>query len=585
MSARALRVALLAAVVFLLATALLLLLLPANADAADYWSVGTIYNDESHVEMGTGNVWGFAFGHQRVVWSRADPDQAASGILMQYDLASGETAVVPEGASVEPMQDVMGRYLTWFRYNNFDPEPRRPDIRLYDLLEDRMVYVTDDVIVDTAPRIWGDRVVWERRSGDTDIWAYDIDAEAAASLPSSAAGDHGPAISGEWVAWEMGEGIEREIMVYNLLTGASRTVTHNHVADHDPIVAGEYLIWLQGAHGSTEIFLEDIVTGRGSRITTNSVEEHSLKVAGNKIAWVEDRDSASEICLYDIPGRTTARLTDNDVADMSVDLDGTYVVWQRYSDGDWEIMVHNSVSGSTNRFTDNSLQDVDPAIDNGRMVWRCGNEDWTVPHAVVVEWDVKLACVTLFADVPHTRRYFTAINGLGGAGYVGGYSLAGGGREFRPDSSLLRAQFAKMICETLELRVTENQTCPFLDVGPDAADSLYPHEYVGAAAGAGIIRGTAPGQFSPYVDVSRAQVVTMIVRAAAAVPGFHFDEPSPGYAGTLGDFDETHGSNMLVAEYNGLLAGLDGYGSGWDPWAPATRGETAQLLWNLLKLF
>jgi hypothetical protein len=39
-----------------------------------------------------------------------------------------------------------------------------------------------------------------------------------------------------------------------------------------------------------------------------------------------------------------------------------------------------------------------------------------------------------------------------------------------------------------------------------------------------------------------------------------------------------------VAEYNGLLAGLRGYGSIWDAWADATRGECAQTLSNLMDL-
>ena len=161
MSARTSKTALPAAAVLLLVMVLLLLLLPTGAAAADYWSVGTVFDDEIHVEMGSGNVWGFAFAHQRLVWSRADPAMAAYGILMSHDLASGATTVVPAGASVKPMQDVMGRYLTWYRCNNFDPMPIRPDIRLYDLLEERLIYVTNDVVLDTAPRIWGNNVVWE----------------------------------------------------------------------------------------------------------------------------------------------------------------------------------------------------------------------------------------------------------------------------------------------------------------------------------------------------------------------------------------------------------------------------------------
>ncbi len=38
---------------------------------------------------------------------------------------------------------------------------------------------------------------------------------------------------------------------------------------------------------------------------------------------------------------------------------------------------------------------------------------------------------------------------------------------------------------------------------------------------------------------------------------------------------------MRIAERNGLMAGRVGLVPDWDPWAPITRGETAQLLVNL----
>jgi hypothetical protein len=60
--------------------------------------------------------------------------------------------------------------------------------------------------------------------------------------------------------------------------------------------------------------------------------------------------------------------------------------------------------------------------------------------------------------------------------------------------------------------------------------------------------------------------------------------PPAGYRGSLGDFSVEHGEYARIAQYNHLLDGLEGYGSAWDPWAPATRGEAAQMLSQLLEL-
>ncbi len=123
---------------------------------------------------------------------------------------------------------------------------------------------------------------------------------------------------------------------------------------------------------------------------------------------------------------------------------------------------------------------------------------------------------------------------------------------------------------------------PFLDLGEDVA-SLYPREYVSAAYYQGLVQGYPQGLFRPWDKVSRMQAVTMLVRAAriylhqglAAVP--------EGWTGATSSFsDPDHGHNLQLAEYNGLLAGIDL--SGWDVTAPATRGEAAQLLVNLMRL-
>ena len=127
---------------------------------------------------------------------------------------------------------------------------------------------------------------------------------------------------------------------------------------------------------------------------------------------------------------------------------------------------------------------------------------------------------------------------------------------------------------------------PFTDLGPDVlpdlgvVGGLYPHEYAAVAYRNGITSGLTATTFGPYERISRGQVATMIVRAADTLFPALLLAPPAGY-GTLGDFDPIHGASVRKAEYNGLLAGLAGFGTAWDPWADASRGETAQILWNL----
>ena len=186
-----------------------------------------------------------------------------------------------------------------------------------------------------------------------------------------------------------------------------------------------------------------------------------------------------------------------------------------------------------------------------------------------------------FLDVPGDHIYREAIEGIAGRGIIVGYAVDGGQYEFRPDNQVWRAQFAKMIVGTLKLTVREGMTSPFEDLGPQNPGDLYPHDYVAAAYQAGITEGLTATAFGPFANISRAQVITMVVRALRALQPQALPDPPAGYRGSLGDFDTVHGPTLLAAENGGLLVGIAEFGPGWDPWAPATRGEVAQLLWNV----
>ena len=187
-----------------------------------------------------------------------------------------------------------------------------------------------------------------------------------------------------------------------------------------------------------------------------------------------------------------------------------------------------------------------------------------------------------FADVPATHAYRAAIMGVAAHSIMTGYTIPGG-REFRPNNDLMRAEFAQIACKALRIDPMTDHPQPFTDLGPVVAGNPYPHRYVAAAAAAGITKGTAPGLFSPWLSITRAQVVTMLVRAANSLQPGLVATPPASFEGSLGGFSDVHAVAMRQAEFNGLLTGIVGFGPAWDPWAPASRGEAAQMVWGLLQ--
>lgn len=180
-----------------------------------------------------------------------------------------------------------------------------------------------------------------------------------------------------------------------------------------------------------------------------------------------------------------------------------------------------------------------------------------------------------FSDVK-PNPYYVQIQVMSQLKVVDGF---GDGR-FWPDKPVTRQQFAKMLALAMRIPVSEEDACPFSDVAPSGPDSLYPDNYVAALWREGIVTGVhstaGSGLFKPGDPISLAQLITMCTRAS----GRKLAEPPSSYKCTWGNFGAPHWAIARTAQYNGLLREFPL--AGMNPWRPATRGEAAALLFNLM---
>jgi parallel beta-helix repeat protein len=142
-----------------------------------------------------------------------------------------------------------------------------------------------------------------------------------------------------------------------------------------------------------------------------------------------------------------------------------------------------------------------------------------------------------------------------------------------------------MIVGTLGITPNASTVTRFSDLG-DPDSNGYPHRFVQTAYDNGITYGTNAAQtlFAPYNPIHRDQVISMIVRGANNLYPGSLVSPPIGFDSLFDGIPEPHGGNLRIAEYNGLLHGLIGLGPSWNVSANATRGEVAQMLYNLLGL-
>ena len=179
-----------------------------------------------------------------------------------------------------------------------------------------------------------------------------------------------------------------------------------------------------------------------------------------------------------------------------------------------------------------------------------------------------------FSDVNNYTAYAAEIRLLAGDGIVSGYQDG----SFGPYNKVTRQQFAKMIVLALDYDVSPLLACSFKDVAalPGSSDPLYPGGYIAACAAAGITVGKTPDTFAPYEQITRAQLITMVARAAGLA------DPPASFKPVFDNFSATHYPWARRAAYAGLLDGLQGIGPGYDFWSTATRGEVCLVLANML---
>lgn len=171
---------------------------------------------------------------------------------------------------------------------------------------------------------------------------------------------------------------------------------------------------------------------------------------------------------------------------------------------------------------------------------------------------VPMASAAEYSDVPATHKYYKAITDLSVYGILNGFEDG----TFRPEETVTRAQFAKIICYALNIGDLAGGAVDtgFTDVDPNhwAAGNIK------MAASMGIINGMGDGTFQPESPVLYEQAVKMVVCAL-------------GYSKAAEDNGGYFYGHMTVAANIGILKASDGVvGAG------ANRGTIANLVNNML---
>ncbi|KOO41117.1 5'-nucleotidase C-terminal domain-containing protein [Priestia koreensis] len=145
---------------------------------------------------------------------------------------------------------------------------------------------------------------------------------------------------------------------------------------------------------------------------------------------------------------------------------------------------------------------------------------------------------------------------------------------FSPDKELSRSQFASLLVRALNIKT--DKTTDFKDT---AKLSEQVQKEVAAAVSSGIVVGRTAKTFAPYAPITRAEMMTMLMRAYKVKNG---SVPAP----TKDVFKDTSTlkpemKDAIEVAYE--LGYVDGFGDQFKPFNTAKRAESAKVLYMLLK--
>lgn len=188
------------------------------------------------------------------------------------------------------------------------------------------------------------------------------------------------------------------------------------------------------------------------------------------------------------------------------------------------------------------------------------------------------AAPVTFTDVSPTDPDYAAIEQVAAAGIIAGYPDG----SFRPNQTVTRAEFAKMLALALGLTASSTPT-PFSDV--PAGSWFAP--YVSAAYHAGLIDGETATLFDPSGTITREEGAVLVARAEHlnGTPPLTFSDSSEIDAWALASVEEAVAGGYITAFSGNTFAPRAGLTRAEAAVAIAvilTNSETPQVSWDAI---
>ncbi|MDP3565116.1 MAG: PKD domain-containing protein, partial [Methanoregula sp.] len=274
--------------------------------------------DERQISSLTSSAHSPRIQGNSVVWYESNTQ--GSDIYL-YNIPSGITTRVTNYPAEKTLPSVYGSKIIWQEqifYDEFGTGYYYYDIILYDHSSGSFQNVTPDhgpgltpSVSHEAPSIWGDVVVWQ--DWDDTRGEYELFMNDTSSLTVTRISDNGvsfstqnnPSMSGSTIVWMDDRSGDWDIYSYDITHPIDTPLANNAGSDQkNPAIFGNNVVWLdnRGHSGYYSLGLYNLSTST----ETFPVSSDSVRVAdsqmpgiyGNRIVWEDNRAGLKDIYLY-----------------------------------------------------------------------------------------------------------------------------------------------------------------------------------------------------------------------------------------------------------------------------------------------
>ena len=277
------------------------------------------------------------------------------------------------------------------------------DIYMYNLSTSKETQITADKSTQAEPAIYSDKIVWiDYRNGwdYSTIYMYELSTSKETQIVSDKSDKSSPKIYGDKIIWIDYRSGHPDIYMYDLLTSKETQITtNNNSYQLGPAIYGDKVVWTD----NYDIYMYNISTSKKTRITTSESAIYPA-IYGDRIVWIDSRNGNADIYMYNLStSKEIPIIIDESNQTGPIEIYGDRIVWMNnhkegsssdgkvgyYSDhftGNWDIYMYNLSTSTETQITTNKLTQWQPAIYDDRIMWMDNrNDNWDIYVCTVPE--------------------------------------------------------------------------------------------------------------------------------------------------------------------------------------------------------